>query len=501
MNKITESEDEMNREREISIADIFFKILYAWKGVIVSAIVFTIIFGGYAFYKYKRAQSDYEVALANYEKNGPAVSQDDDDIMITRERAEFEGFSLDDATRINTALSYRREIENNEAYLNDSLLMRLNPNKIRACSFVYHVKAGSEEESRVTSAYLGFVREGGLSAAIGSVFGETETRFVSELITGDFVSAVDDTDPNLKTVVCNIGESDSFVVRVFIPDGVDEAGLANSVEKAFADEKQELAGSIGSHDLVLISKQTGDIVDTSLRDKKFVLLNQNNQIRNNIKTLTDGMSEKMLAIVYGNDKGSEDMGPTKPAFSKKYVLLGFLLGGFLAVVLVALKVIFSGKLGNLAELKDYFGFRSLGNLSDKKKRRGLTGLFASLRHKNEKKMDDETRTDIICSNIELLCEKEEIKKLVLTGTETEKLDAGFKEKLIERLKSKGIEAECTGNICYDMQALRKTSEVGYAVVAEIEGLSKYREIEDEITALKDNGINILGCIGVGDVSV
>ena len=100
------------------------------------------------------------------------------------------------------------------------------------------------------------------------------------------------------------------------------------------------------------------------------------------------------------------------------------------------------------------------------------------------------------SNLELYCQKEEITKLFLTGSEIERVDKSTITKFVDGLKAKGIQTVYGENICYDAAAMREASEAGHVVLVEITDVSIYQEIEKELRMLKDWNVDVAGCVGV-----
>ena len=114
-------------------------------------------------------------------------------------------------------------------------------------------------------------------------------------------------------------------------------------------------------------------------------------------------------------------------------------------------------------------------------------------------MDDTTRLGIVCGNLELMCKRENITRICLTGSEMEKIrktEESALQSILERLSGAGIQVLPVDNICYDMTSMRTVSEVGAVVLMEQSHESIFQEIDKELMLLNQNEINVVGAIGV-----
>ena len=158
--------------------------------------------------------------------------------------------------------------------------------------------------------------------------------------------------------------------------------------------------------------------------------------------------------------------------------------------------VLSNKLQQAEELVRFYKLRQFGILTQGKGSKGITGFLLRIKYRNQKMLSAEASVQLAVSNLELYCQKEEITKLFLTGSEIERVDKSTITKFVDGLKAKGIQTVYGENICYDAAAMREASEAGHVVLVEITDVSIYQEIEKELRMLKDWNVDVAGCVGV-----
>lgn len=211
------------------------------------------------------------------------------------------------------------------------------------------------------------------------------------------------------------------------------------------------------------------------------------------------MFDSELADERADETEAEETAPVTvnpPVFSKKYVVLGFVMGIFLAALYLVCVAVLSNKLQQAEELVRFYKLRQFGILTQGKGSKGITGFLLRIKYRNQKMLSAEASVKLAVSNLELYCQKEGITKLFLTGSEIERVDKSTITKFVDGLKAKGIQTVYGENICYDAAAMREASEAGHVVLVEITDVSIYQEIEKELRMLKDWNVDVAGCVGV-----
>lgn len=480
-------------EKEVSLRELFWRIIMAWRAWIIGGIVFAILISGM---RYAKSMRSYQAEIA---KQNAA-----EEIAESTQTVEEVGsFSKDELQQIQDARSIKTAMEKNRKYLQNSILMNIDPYQEKALLLQYYIDSDytwninenveSDYTSAVTAAYAEYVKSGVVTSEIKNELGlDIDERYIEELI------SVDDLEAEVK--------SDSILsVQIIYTDDETLNEIADIVEKCIEEQTKTISDTVGSHTLKLLSAHIVTQTDDEVAAKQGTVQAQLNAYRSQLTTLTNAMSAEQLAEVDIMGDDEEDTQtivqtpPTKPSFSIKYLLLGFIAGVFLVVLWVCAKVIFSSTLQNSEELSELYGVRLLGYIRKEEKVSKIDAFLLNLKNRKRKKLSREAAESILVSNLELACKADNIQKIFLTGTEIEHVDKAWITAFTEKMKNVGIEVVYGENVCYSAVSLREAVEIGTVVLLEQSGQSIYDEIAKEMKMLKEQNVQILGGICVEQV--
>jgi hypothetical protein len=224
------------------------------------------------------------------------------------------------------------------------------------------------------------------------------------------------------------------------------------------------SGQIGSRTLVLTSEEISEEIDNDLAAQQSNTINMIINCKNQITNLEASMSEEQLASIgvevtkmdsAEDDTAQQDTLVTvaKPSISPKDIVLGFLLGLFLAAAALACVYILSNRLQDSEELTMMFGIRQFAVIPQEKRTDAITGLLLRLKNSRKKRLTTEAAQNLAVSNIALYCRNEGITKLFLTGTEIERADQKWIKDMAEALTKQGVAVIYGENVCYDASAM------------------------------------------------
>ena len=465
-------------EKEIALQDLFWKIILDWRRLLAFALIFMILL---PIAGYLRAQKSYNTAYEEYQKQLAAIESGEEDAV------NEENFTAEELQQINDAKSLQSLLDRSRLYMQNSIYMNLNAYKENVLIMEYYVDSdytfNYTEDNRVNytdalvSAYENYAQNSDLAQQmIDKLSLSDEIRYVEELIS-------------------------------VYPDTAVLSDIAEVVEDALDAQTPVFSKTIGSHSLKLLSTET-----TIRTDDKLINAQQNyqtmvNNYRNQLKTLKTGMTNAQLEAlgdaVVDEEESDEDstviatpVEPVKPGFSLKYLVLGFVLGIMLSAIWSMCQVLFASRLQNTAEIFEVYGMRLFGSVQITGKKSGVDAFLLKIKNRNRKQMTEDEQLSLIASNIELVCKNDDLHQIYLTGSEWEKLDPQMCDKISAALSKAGIKVLSGGNVCYDMKSMRSANEIHNVVLIEQAGVSAYREIEQEIRLLGEQGVKVLGCVGV-----
>lgn len=406
-------------------------------------------------------------------------------------------FTKDEQQQIDDVKSLQVLLDKNSAYMQNSILMNIDPYQEHVLELQYYIDSDytynyskdnkKDYTSAVTNAYVDYAVNGLNQKEIwDGVNTKAEDKYLAELI-----SASSDSD-------------NTFSVRVKYTDEKGLQSVSGKIQKALKARHEDVADRIGSHKLVLVSENYQVQTDSDLASSQDTVTGLIKSYREQITTLTSAMTEDQLKVVDNEMEESQDDESTNadvtvsvPALSKKYIVLGFVMGVFLAALYLVCVAVLSNKLQEAEELvRFYKTLRQFGILTQGKGAKDFTGFLLRLKYRNQKILTEEASVQLTVSNIELYCKNENITKLFLTGSEIERVDKRIITGMVDSLNKKGVQVVYGENICYDAAAMREASEAGHVVLVETTNASIYQEIEKELRMLKDWNVDVIGCVGV-----
>lgn len=466
-----------NQVREISLRQLFWKVMMGWKLWIVCAVLFAILLPGVKYAKDVRAY--HAAQQPQDEKQEPTVV-----------------FTDDEKQQIEDVKSLNLLVEKNSNYMQNSILMNIDPYQEHRMELQYYIDSDyvmnytrdnkKDYTSAIVNAYVDYANNGVDQKIIWEdVSAKSEDKYLTEL-----VSAYSDSD-------------NTFSVTIKYTDKKGVENAAKQIQNQLEQKQPEFSKSIGSHKLVLVSENYQICTDTDLATSQGNVSNLIKSYRDQITNLKSAMSEDQLNELEREDKlvsdDETDMTEVQiaaPALSKKYVVLGFVMGAFLAALYLVCIAVLSNKMQAAEELVRFYKLRQFGIITKEQRTRGITGFLLRIKYRNQKLLSPEASLQMASSNIELYCKNEGITKLFLTGSEIERMKKEWITKLTDNLKASGIQVVYGENICYDSAAMREASEAGHVVLVEITDASIYQEIEKELRMLKDWNVDVIGCVGV-----
>lgn len=468
-----------NQVREISLRHLFWKVMLGWKLWVVCALLFAILLPGVKYAKDARA---YKAAQQPQED----VTQD---IVFTKTEQQ----QIDDVKNLQ-ALQ-----DKNSVYMQESLLMNIDPYQEHVLELKYYIDSDytynyskdnrQNYTSAITNAYVDYAAHGLNQKDVWKdVDTQAEDKYLTELVSAD------------------VDSDNTFSVLVKYTDNKSLKCVSEAIQKELKGRHEDIQKQIGSHRLVLISENYQVSTDTDLANTQNSVADLIKSYRDQISTLTSTMTEEQLKVVDSelaeerDDEtdvdAPESTDVSAPVFSKKYVVLGFVMGIFLAAMCLVCVAVLSNRLQEAVELVRFYKLRQFGVLTQGKGARGFTGFLLRIKYRNQKLLSAAASVQLAISNIELYCRNEGITKLFLTGSEIEHVDKAIITKIVEGLSAKGVQTVYGENICYDAAAMREASEAGHVVLVEITNVSIYQEIEKELRMLKDWNVDVAGCVGV-----
>ncbi|MCR4792066.1 MAG: hypothetical protein K5871_04910 [Lachnospiraceae bacterium] len=180
-------------------------------------------------------------------------------------------------------------------------------------------------------------------------------------------------------------------------------------------------------------------------------------------------------------------------FSKKYAIIGFLLGFFVVAFWHFVIYIFANRLEEDDDIERLFGIYLFGLIPGKSFGKPLY----KLRNIGKRTFNTEESCKLVSTKIKMTAEKNNITKLGIIGCGIEKNSKDISELLVKNLKGEGLDAVLIDNPLYDESSVKKLSGFEHVIFFEKVGETYRTEIWKETDLAKNLGIAVDGIIMAG----
>lgn len=373
----------------VNIRDLVWNLLSQWKAMLLVALIMAVLTTGY---KYMSDSKSYEEAKSAGNESGEMIS------VPVDEQVEkiLEDFSEEDKSTIEYMVQQKEWVDKQKEYINNSILMNVDPTRQRTITLDYYIASEEESDSIATSLLYGYSSYATSESVINGVRevigADVENRYIAELISTPF-----NNNNNTYNIGAPAGVDDGdavLEVKVVVPEDVDAAKIENVITSAFSDYSAELNKTAGAHTIKLLRSDEAYIYNAvAVSNRNAVIANvyniQNNYIKNMEITLSDEQKAAIESImaakrVAKNPAGAETLEAEEsakevatPGISKKYALTGFVLGLALYACIYALYIMFKGRITSAEQTEMYTGSRLIGEVYTAGEHNGIQKLLHS----------------------------------------------------------------------------------------------------------------------------
>lgn len=435
-----------NYEPEIDIKDMFYHILAKWRSIIVVIILCTAAFGGYGYLKthvlndgndkeYEKELDRYNKEVEIYEKSNQRV----DDLVD----------------------SYNDQIDQLTEYLDNSVRMNIDPQNewVAKCDYLVEVDKNVLEElpdsntqdpaDSLLGVYQSLFNESAYDGDVQKIAGIKEEKYLSELINWTISTG---TNSFTITIIGNSEQQVSDMLDFYI--------------QRVEGEIKDTAYSITKHVLTRANNMTYKCVDQKLVTEKRNVIDTISSLRASISRART----EQLALVEPSEEA-----PAKPGGFKKYIIIGFVLGGFLTVAYYTVKYVTGNKLRNSDELHRLYNIPIYGTLPNTITRRPNNGIDGLIERKRGKK--NKTDKGVVCEQIaSLICGEFEGKKVMLVSSSESGKIKDFYEILLEKIGNK-VSISLVQSFVEESDSIKKINDTDVVIVTEVRDETNMAEID------------------------
>lgn len=528
-------------EREIDLKDLIFSILYRWKRLLIAGLIGLVILGGFKLYKSEKARvaAGTEAKLDNAASENLMKKQREiraAEVKITGKKAEIAkcetAINNDEANAAgaeNNLDTLKEQIEQQkkkvaeqERYLDESVLMSIDPYNEPAVRTTYQVVLRGDSEDNamlvrdpadeIAAAYTLNLSVKEAMEAIADKFG-FDVRYADELysVSTDYdantvtvISCGTDTEmaSSINEAVCKVIESRK--------DSLSERYWYHSLSRQKTEEltllDTNLADVQNSRRDALLSARSGlESYEKTLESTYAAIENNKADIEIQKARITDFENdirelEEDIAIMSAELPGLEaklyTVLPSKTNSVKnavKYGLIGFIAGMIVLAGVYCVIYILSDAMHTADEIKACFNIPQLAVFSKKctKKTNVIDKWIAKLEGK-QKKISDEDTLKGVAASVESLAAAGS--NVVLLGSKAGKSLVSFADSLNEYLPAVHFSPVADNDAT--AESIKKLSTADAVILVEERNASSMRAIAAEIEKTKMFGRKILGYIVV-----
>lgn len=481
-------------EGEISLRDLLYYILCQWRKLLVCAICFCTLLGGF-----KLVKGFSELKSGDTSENQKAYESELEEYTINKKR-------LQDQIKVLT-----QSIQDKGEYYDQSVLMNLKPDAAYRSTLTYIVNATKDDAlvekdkslhtvinrrmNSVLGAYASLIQNGTILSEIGAKSDlDLNQQQLAELV---YVQ----TDYQAKLLHVTIVGGNEKQVQVIldaVQDELQNAGLHIASPAAYY--QLELVSSyIGEDAGSLIP--IGTVPEDGTNGNDAVYQTSIDILQKDYVQAVADMQEQLFTCKDQLKELEEPVAPSGISKSSvikesiKFALLGAVAGAFLMALFYAMQYIFSGKLMTCDYLNDNYGLMVMADYHApvRKHPDSIDQLIARMNGITEEKQSLECVYALGAANIAAQM-KNNASKILLSGNAKASDFDDAATALKEKLQVTGLEVVSAGNINENVVAVQKMQDADKVVLIEQFGVSRLQDIKKELQMLRKLEKDILGVI-------
>lgn len=404
---------------QIRINDLFWKICFRWRFVVLLMLFFAVLLGGAKYVQdYKQLQN--------------------------------------------------QKID--ERYAQKSILMKLNPYKVETTVLQYQIDVSEYEQDNNFSyaknllyAYKDFIGQNGIGKKITENYNlKIEPEYIGEIIFFD--SPLTEGGASSENVLNTF-----FSLKILESKEEELLNISDMVEKEVESYYRILNERIGQHKLIRVAQYHAVNINNEL-------LEQQNKIseNNNLQQMPQSLS-----------------------FDLKYIIIGFVMGGILAIFILSFAYISNGRIKNYNEIEECYGIRTLGEYTIFPKIQGRFSIIDKclymVKFKNCTALEDQI--EYAALNAALLCKKYNIRNLFITTTMRFSNEEQNAFTLLEHsILKHNIKVVSGQFLSYNVETLNGLSEAEGVLFVEELDLTKRDELDKQVNICLQHDVKIVGCV-------
>ena len=485
-------------EMTLDLMDFIRRCVKRWKIIVICMVVGGILLNGVGYLR--------SIKMVNAVKEQVEKEQDESNKHNTINEC-MENLSEQEIKDVNELVvkyeCYNKKYEDTLDYYQHSIKMKLNSQNVPTIRLAYYIDNHFEVTYPV-------IEKKDTTQDIISIFKE---KVINENVINDVadILGVKDNKAYVGEVLNTPLSNDNIlIVYIAAENRKDCESIADIIKKSVEKSTNEVRELCGEFDIELVSEKYYEDIDRELADTQWSVVESINVLRDYIKNLPAGLSEdqkayydalvydsKMEATTNRNEEKTEDelnvtsiVVPTVQHINLKFIILGIALGLVFPCGCIFLKYLLSSKIRVPEEVENVFGLTVLGHITDQ------TAKCPTIFKKYYHHLTSEEQMKLIVSEIHVIAEKEELKKIFITTSAMTERSKCICEEISRAVNEIGVECSFEKSVLFDPQAVKTMANADGVIFVEQIDISRYEEIAKEKEISIQSHIKSLGVVVV-----
>lgn len=465
------------RPKQIYLTDALLYCLEKWRWIIVFMLFAALIAGGRTYlFTVKENQTMQEV-------QAEAQKTDTDDTEEKQVQSPIESY-------MKSVEELERDLEIQENYLENSVVMQIEPYHISTGTLSYYIEGGEYTDS-LMEAYNSFISSGRMAESLYVQDSDIPVEDLRYLISFS------------NNMTEGTKQSAVFQIQIKMPDGSQGEVYLKHAEEIISQYTSQLRSEMSEHKMTLLSTVQSEMADLEIQRYQSSVRSAYVTAVKNLQAL-----RTEFETVQSTQKDLKDT-PGPAVVLKNPVLLaiksavyGMILAGCASCAVLILLYLFSGKLQCVEDCGKEFGMPLLGlvRVSEKKRRKFqfIDSWIFLLRGGLYGRICYEEQVKITAANIQAAISekslKEGPKKIMFAGTLAEEEMDAVSKALASEIQSQSAIVSPYMQLVFHSSALRQLDTYDGVVFIEKRGASASKFIDQEKRSVFDRNVEVLGMI-------
>lgn len=465
-----------NREREISIGELFLHAFKHWRAMIIAAIIGAILLGGYSYYK-------------SVKKHNAAIETQNKENQIQKELTSAEKEYVDTVVE-----QYEAAISAQKDYAN-TYLGKMNANAVYEKDINLYVKLLEDKKSEekefilndLMEAYRIFFESQEFRAGVTGVVKAISLDEVKHLVGAGYSNRI-------------------FSIKIKTNNKKDADKINDYIESKITECTNRLNNTVAMHSIEIYNQNEYEINDTVIFEAQRVY-------RDSLNAQIEAVKAKFASMKYGQILLLEEkigkkltsafnttyanlgvaitepiLGGTIPAkgINKKQAIIGAVLGIFVMAGYAFCSVLFSKKIKVSDDARLSSDYEIYGPVATKnnigKINRKIYGI-------SQNTVDEQM--EYAAKRISMDSKNADIKEITVISS---CIDGQAIQEYMSKMNIEGVKVEIIDGSLKNTEALKKFDATGNIVFIEKYNTTIRNDYEYEVRLAKRNGKNVLGTI-------